>query len=134
MRHEQYIINSEVFPLDIKIKLKELRKSMGLNQTQFADKAGFSRSTISEYENGTRKLTLDAIQKLAAATNTSPSDWIEEEMAVDIKAFDGLKMVINALYESKQIDDKGEMSSENRNLLYKMLDQEIPLYLASLKK
>lgn len=107
---------------------------MGLTQTQFADKAGFSRSTISEYENGTRKITLDAIQKLAAATNTNPSDWIEEDINVDIKAFDGLKMVINALRESGKIGDKGEMSDEDRALLYKMLDQEIPLYLASLKK
>jgi transcriptional regulator with XRE-family HTH domain len=121
--------------MEVKVKLKELRKKMGLNQTQFADKAGFSRSTISEYENGTRKMTLDAIQRLAATTNTNVSDWIDEkENSFDINAFDGLKMVINALYESGKINDNGEMSEDNRKLLYKMVDQEIPLYISLLKK
>lgn len=121
--------------MEAKLKLKQLRKNMGLTQTQFADKAGFSRSTISEYENGTRKITLEAIQKLAAATNTNASDWIDENVVdVEIKAFDGLKMIINALYENGDINDKGEMSEKNKKLLYKMLDQEIPVYLASLKK
>lgn len=120
--------------MDVKSKLKELRKKMGLTQSQFADKAGFSRSTISEYENGTRKITLEAIQKLAAITNTNASDWIDEDINVDIKAFDGLKMVINALYENGNINDKGEISEENKKLLYKMLDQEIPVYIKSLKK
>ena len=123
--------------MDINLKLKQVRKNIGLTQAQFADKAGFSRSTISEYENGTRKITLDAIQKIAAATNTSTSDWIEEDSNIDnidIKAFDGLKMVIKALYESGQITNDGKISKSNKELLYKMLDQEIPLYIASLKK
>ncbi|WP_236896901.1 helix-turn-helix domain-containing protein [Clostridium beijerinckii] len=120
--------------MEAKLKLKELRKNMGLTQAQFADKAGFSRSTISEYENGTRKITLDAIQKLAAATGTSTSDWIDEDLNVEIKAFDGLKMVIKALYENGDMDINGKTSDENRKLLHKMLDQELPLFLASLKK
>lgn len=120
--------------MDINLKLKQMRKNMGLTQAQFADKAGFSRSTISEYENGNRKITLDAIQKIAVATNTNTSDWIEEDSDINIKAFDGLKMVINALYESGQINDSGEISKPNKELLYKMLEQEIPLYISSLKK
>lgn len=120
--------------MEAKVKLKQLRKHMGLTQAQFADKAGFSRSTISEYENGTRKITLEAIQKLSIITNTNASDWIDEDVDADIKAFDGLKMVINALYQNGDINEKGEISEKNRKLLYKMLDQEIPIYLASLKK
>lgn len=137
MRHKEDIMNFGGAKLDINLKLKQIRKNMGLTQAQFADKAGFSRSTVSEYENGTRKITLDAIQKIATATNTNTSDWIEENSSIDnidIKAFDGLKMVINALYESGQITDKGEMSKSNKELLYKMLEQEIPLYIACLKK
>ena len=120
--------------MEAKVKLKQLRKNMGLTQSQFADKAGFSRSTISEYENGTRKITLEAIQKLANITSTNASDWIDEDVDVNISAFDGLKMVINALYENGDLNEKGETSENNRKLLYKMLDQEIPVYLASLKK
>ena len=137
MRHKEDIMNFGGAKLDIKLKLKQLRKNMGLTQAQFADKAGFSRSTISEYENGTRKITLDAIQKIATATNTNTSDWIEEDSNIDnidIKAFDGLRMVINALYESGQIAEDGKISKSNKELLYKMLDQEIPLYISTLKK
>lgn len=120
--------------MEAKVKLKELRKNMGLTQAQFADKAGFSRSTISEYENGTRKITLEAIQKLASFTNTNASDWLEEGTNLEIKAFDGLKMVIKALYENGSMNDKGKTSKENMELLHNMLEQELPLYIATLKK
>ncbi len=43
-------------------RIKELRKSLGLNQTEFADKLGIATSTISCYELGTR-VPSDAIIK-----------------------------------------------------------------------
>ena len=43
-------------------RIKELRKSLGLNQTEFAEKLGIATSTISCYELGTR-VPSDAIIK-----------------------------------------------------------------------
>ena len=111
--------------MNFKSKLKETRNKLGLNQTQFADKTGFSRSTISEYENGTRKVTLTAIHKIANATKTNVSDWLDDTSEMDIKPFDGLNIVINTLKEVGEINNDGDCSEEAKKLLMKMLEQEI---------
>ncbi|WZU02649.1 helix-turn-helix domain-containing protein [Erysipelothrix sp. D19-032] len=36
-------------------KLKDARKSIGLTQSQLAEKTGFSQNTISNWENGVRE-------------------------------------------------------------------------------
>lgn len=120
--------------MDFKSKLKETRKKLGLNQTQFADKTGFSRSTISEYENGTRKVTLAAIQKIASATKTNVSDWLEGSDNLYINQFDGLNVVIDTLKEVGEINDNGDCSDKAKELLMKMLVQEIKTRYTGSKK
>lgn len=44
-------------------KLKELRISRGLKQSQVSDKVGLSRATISNVEVGNRGLSLESLQK-----------------------------------------------------------------------
>lgn len=41
-------------------RIKELRKSLGLNQTEFGEKIGVQRSTVTGYETGIR-VPLDAV-------------------------------------------------------------------------
>lgn len=43
-------------------RIKELRKSLGLNQTEFGEKLGVAQTTIAGYENGSRDVS-DAIIK-----------------------------------------------------------------------
>jgi len=43
-------------------RIKELRKSLGLNQTEFGEKLGVAQTTIAGYENGSRDMS-DAIIK-----------------------------------------------------------------------
>ncbi len=51
----------------IGLRLKELRKSMGLSQEKFAEKAGTSTNYLSRMERGTENPTLEMLIKLANA-------------------------------------------------------------------
>nr|WP_302597864.1 helix-turn-helix transcriptional regulator [uncultured Cellulosilyticum sp.] len=115
------------------IKLKQFRDNLGLTQEQFAKKVGFSRTTISELENGSRKATLKTIEKIANNTNTSVSDWLDEDDNISVKQFEGLTMVIDTLLDVGQIDSDGTMTNEARSLLMKMLESEVKLYINNKK-
>lgn len=52
-------------------KLKEIREHRGLTQTQVAEILGVDRSSVSNYERGTRKLDQDQIIELVKALNTT---------------------------------------------------------------
>lgn len=43
-----------------------MRKSHGLNQSQFAKKVGLTQSAISQYEDGKRSPSFEALQKISA--------------------------------------------------------------------
>lgn len=51
--------------MDYSQKIKELRLERGWSQQDVADRVGLNKMTISQYENGNRKPSLDAIEKLA---------------------------------------------------------------------
>lgn len=53
------------------LKLKEIRLNRGLSQTQVAKILGVDRSSISNYERGTRRLDQDQIVTLVKALNTT---------------------------------------------------------------
>lgn len=50
---------------ELGIKLKSLRKAKGLTQQQVADQFDLSRTTISNYEIGRRKPTINELQAFA---------------------------------------------------------------------
>ena len=54
-----------VEPLDLGIRVRELRKAKGWTLEQAAGKAGLARSTLSKIENGQMSPTYDALKKLA---------------------------------------------------------------------
>ena len=60
------------------VKLKNLRKQMGLTQTELAEKCGISCKNISRYENGDRNPGIHNYRRLAKALNCRPSDLIED--------------------------------------------------------
>lgn len=52
-------------------RLIEVRKSAGLNQTEFSKRLGLSKQTISNYETGARQPGLDVILNIADIFNIS---------------------------------------------------------------
>lgn len=118
-----------------KEKLKEFRQSLKLTQAEFAGKCALSRTTITELESGRKEPTLKLVEKIASATNTDVSDWIDTlNPTIKIKAFEGLAMVIKRLYENKLIDSEGKIDESAKPLLYQMLDVEVQLFIKQLNK
>lgn len=58
-------------PLDLGVRVRELRKSRGWTLEQAAQQAGLARSTLSKIENGQMSPTYDALKKLAVGLQIS---------------------------------------------------------------
>ena len=59
----------------VKIRLKEIRKELGLSQYEVSDGTGIDQSKISRFENGEREPTIEDIAKLADFYSVS-TDWL----------------------------------------------------------
>ena len=60
-------------------RLKELRESQGISQSELARRIGVSRSTICNYENGRReKPSTPVVYTIAEALNATPKDLYAE--------------------------------------------------------
>lgn len=60
-----------VQPLDLGVRVRELRKAQGWTLEQAASQAGLARSTLSKIENGQMSPTYDALKKLAVGLQIS---------------------------------------------------------------
>ena len=64
--------------IDMKIlgaKIKELRTERGLSQKQLAEKIGVAANTVSQYERGQSKTSIDILANLAVELDTT-TDFI----------------------------------------------------------
>ena len=52
-------------------RIKELRKESGLSQKDLAEKIGVAQNTVTQYEKGTAKASLDIIVKIAVELKTT---------------------------------------------------------------
>lgn len=84
-------------------RIKELRKSRGLNQQALSDLLGISRGQISNLEHGRRGLDLPKLQKLCSALKVNLDYFgIEPNAEQTIELLDRAKL----LFESDKISDK----------------------------
>lgn len=56
--------------------LKEYREMKGLSQTELANRVGLKQTTISQYENGSRRPNLSMAKKLSDALEISLDDFV----------------------------------------------------------
>jgi len=61
----------DTFNVNLGIRIKELRDKIGISQAKLADLLGIKRVSLSQIENGERKLTAEEINKLAKIFNIS---------------------------------------------------------------
>jgi len=52
-------------------KIRELRTECGLSQKQLADKIGVATNTVSQYESGKSKTSIDVLANLAVELDTT---------------------------------------------------------------
>jgi len=57
-------------------EIRDLRRSLHMDQKSVADAVGVSRSTISNIESGRQLVTLVLFYKIAYALNKNPGEWL----------------------------------------------------------
>ncbi|MHA6261972.1 helix-turn-helix domain-containing protein [Arenibacterium sp. CAU 1754] len=115
-------VESELEPLDLGARVRELRKERDWTLEQAANKAGLARSTLSKIENGQMSPTYDALKKLATGLQisvpqlfTQPQrDQVNGRMAVT-RADDGAPLA-TATYEHTLL---GETLTKKQMLPYR---------------
>lgn len=68
-------------------KLKEMRQSRGLSQSQLAEKTGINVRTIQHYEQGSKNFDharIDTILKVCIVLNCNLEDVIENQEYIDL--------------------------------------------------
>ena len=65
--------------MSIKVKvgqrIKELRGELGISQEALANKADLDRTYVTDVENGRRNISIENLEKLIAALETSLADF-----------------------------------------------------------
>ncbi len=66
------------------ILLEEFLEPMGMTQSAFAEKLGWTRTRLNELIKGKRGITADAALDLAKALKTSPKLWMNLQATWDL--------------------------------------------------
>ena len=66
------------------ILLEEFLEPMGMTQTAFAKKVGWTRARLNELVRGKRGVTAEAALDLADALGTSPKLWMNLQATYDL--------------------------------------------------
>jgi len=64
--------------------LEEFLEPAGINQSQFAQKVGWTRTRVNEFIKGKRGVTADAALDLARALGTSAKLWMNLQATFDL--------------------------------------------------
>lgn len=115
------------FQLKFSEKLKNFRKNKLMTQVEFSKIYNLPRTTIAELESGRKDPTLKMIYKIAEATNTELSYWLEPNKNSKQSDFKCLDAVILKLLKNEMIDKEGNLSEEAKEIILNIVEIEIKL-------
>lgn len=72
-----YDIDMQSKHQDFSKNLKNFRKSLKLNQSEFASRLNLTQTNISDWETGRSRPTLDAFVKLCLIYDVSPDELLD---------------------------------------------------------
>jgi len=117
--------------MEIKDRVKQLRKTKGLTQFEFADRLKISRSNIASYETGKNELS-GAVISLICRTFSASETWLrtgEGEMFVPITRDEEIATFIGSIqadvddtFKKKLISVLAKLDEEEWNLLEKIAE------------
>lgn len=125
--------------MDIKQRIKEKRKELNLNQAELAKRAGLQAPAISQYENGVRNPSYEALIKLANALNTT-TDYLvsgtktEQPTSLDEKSRIFLKIFQNLSSHKKEKLMEYALLTANQNILIETFSPDPKEYAKTLHK
>ncbi len=62
----------------------DMLHALNMTQTEFAERLGVSRLSVSELLHGKRALSADMAMRIARLTGTTPESWLRMQEAVDL--------------------------------------------------
>lgn len=83
-------------------RIKELRKARGLTLEALATRANSSNQHISHLENGRRRLTVDWMERLAAALDCHPFELLDDCLVAKTNQEEMLLELFRGLSEAQQ--------------------------------
>lgn len=104
-------------------RLKELRKALGLSQDEFAKKIIIGRSSIANYESGTREPISSVIALICKTWNVN-ENWLrngEGEMFVEVSRDDEFLQLI----EKSMTEESGEFKRRLAMAIMKLTPEQI---------
>ena len=108
--------------INLKERIKALRKTLGLTQQEFADRVGLKRNSLANYETG-RNTPMDAVMKSICREFNVNEDWLrtgEGEMFIKLTRDEEMAKL------TKQLLNEEEDSFKNRliSVLANLTDQQ----------
>lgn len=105
---------------DLGLKIKKIRKSLGMTQRQLADKINYCQtSTITKIENGSINISNNKVHEIAQALGVSVSDLLEDQKALKIPKLD----------DDPYFIDTSFLNSEEQKELKSLLDMNIIMFM-----
>lgn len=109
--------------MELSTRMKQYRELYGWTQDDLANASGLSLSSIKKYEaNISENFTFDNLKKISAAFNVTPSDFINDELSVDLSVNKPKKDVRQStnlsvnmsdnLYNLKKTDEADQVSHD----------------------
>ena len=114
----------------MKDRLKELRKSLGLTQQEFADRIGIKRNTLANYEAG-RNIPIDAVFTLIAREFSVSEEWLRTGKGEMFS--NTLYDEVDAVVEKYHLDEKAkqcilkfvELSDNERSIILNYMEKVV---------
>lgn len=110
--------------MDLKDRIKDLRKQKGWTQADLSKRTGISMGMIGGIENGTRNPSDKTLNKISTAFNVTP-EWLKTgEDRNNSLVQDFLKRLID-----EGIVKDTELDNETKDMILKTVEAEIALLL-----
>jgi transcriptional regulator with XRE-family HTH domain len=117
------ILAEEIKMISLGERIKRIRESLGLNQQTLAEKLSVSRPSISQIENGDRKVSAEELKKLAEIFNLSADALLDPRKEPQILIRDRQEVYASEAKPSMRIDVPQKNLEKFREVLIYILNK-----------